>query len=261
MKYTLLFIIGFSILNLSPNLFSQSEVSESHKKTSIKCSVCGYENPNEQIHCEACGGLLKEKEELEEMGIKIHEVTVKLESKKYIKFKGYIPVEKEVFVSDTYDLPMPYGIGGSIGFEKVNRFGISWEINLGYYRVWNRMFLLFCHSDSILICKLKYGYEGFRGNFTYKWADENHPFWTAVGIPILIGKCFAETEFGDKAEISGFGIGGELSGGVSIFRESNFSLEPGVRIQLIPVFYKREDTPYKTFLLSLQMELGVNVKI
>jgi hypothetical protein len=156
---------------------------------------------------------------------------------------------------------MPYGIGGSIGFEKVDRFGISWGIDVGYYKVWNRMFFLFYRSDSILISKLKYGYEGFRGNFTYKWADENNPFWIAVGIPVWIGKCFAEIESGSKFESSGFGIGGELSGGVSIFRGSNFSLEPGVRIQLIPIFYKIEDTPYKTFLLSLQMELSLNFKI
>ena len=261
----MIFVLLFGTLSIPVKLFSQEDTLSQEEILKVKCPVCGYENTDKDVFCRACGALLKTKEEAETLGVKIPvRDTVKAKSKKYLGFKIYVPMEKEIFVAGGNILPMTYGIGGGISFEKVDRFGMSWGIDVEYYRAWNNTTVYFYDyaGEYIGYTNLEYGYDGLKVDFTYKWKGMKIPFWIGAGAPIWVGRAFAKAEeLETSSNISVFGAGGEFSVGADLPRKSDLFLSPEIKVQLIPFYYSVEGTHGRSFLLSIQMQVGLNIKI
>jgi hypothetical protein len=278
MKNFLIILLLFVFLVIPVNAFSQKDstmilqdsVSVNTNAALIKCPVCGYKNDSKNIYCQVCGILLRleEKKDSSKNTFSAQNIlkndTVYKKEEKYIGFKIYAPMEKEVFLQCGTPLPWAYGFGGSISFEKLNKHRRGWCYDLGYYFTSNNVIVAVYNSATGKILgyvNTKYGYYGMKTNTYYKWKGMRMPFWASVGLPVLAGDCFASIEeLKTYEELFIVGIGGDVSVGIDINPKNKFFLSPELKVQLIPSFFSVDGKFNRTFLLSIQMLLGLNFK-
>jgi hypothetical protein len=278
MKNFIIAVSFFTILSLPTIVFSQDSTSTSRDSvysdsTLMKCPLCGYKNKITNINCTACGTSLKLEYKKDtsntisptESTVSTTENTVAKNTpikkgEQYFGFKIYIPMEKEVLMGEN-PLPLTFGFGGSLIFEKMDKFGMGWCFDLGYYQSSNNVLLYGYTYKGLQFVNIEYGYEGLKIQTSYKWKESGVPFWTSIGCPILIGEIFVNA---DELDTNGrgnmIGVGGDFSIGADINSKNQIFFSPQLGIQLIPSRCDVAGYSGKTFLLSFQMRLAVNFK-
>ncbi|MDD2891201.1 MAG: hypothetical protein PHE49_11285 [bacterium] len=274
MKNFLIIPSLFIFLVVPINAFSQKDsttiLQDSTGEALIKCPVCSYKNNSKNIYCQVCGILLnsEEKKDSSKSILSAQNIlkndTVYKKGEKYIGFKIYAPMEKEVFMQYGNPLPWTYGFGGSISFEKLNERRMGWGSEVGYYLTSNSVIVAVYDSATEKILgyvNAEYGYYGMKANTYYKWKGMRMPFWVSAGLPVWVGDCFVNIEeLRTYEELFLVGIGGDVSVGADINPKNKVFLSPELKVQLIPSFFSEEGKFHRTFLLSIQMLLGLNFK-
>ncbi|MDD5529833.1 MAG: hypothetical protein PHX21_07360 [bacterium] len=274
MKNFLIIPLLFVFLVVPVNVFSQKDstmiLQDSASEALIKCPVCDYKNKSKNIYCQVCGVLLRSEEKRDSLKSTfsaqniLKNDTAYKKKEKYIGFKIYTPMEKEVFMQCGNPLPWAYGVGGIISFEKLNERRMGWGSDVGYYFTSNNVIVTVYNSATGNILgyvNAEYGYYGMKTNTYYKWKGMRMPFWVSVGLPVWVGEFFASIEeLKTYEDLCIVGVGGDISVGADINPKNKVFLSPELKVQLIPSFFSEEGKFHRTFLLSIQMLLGLNFK-